>query len=118
MLDRVTKVEALFYLDMINSPGAPNHVSGFFVPKPYYKLLKNLEGEEYKKFLRVYLATKDVLTDREKKVLNCIYGINGTVYNLKDAAKLIGVTPERIRQNKSRGERKIASVLRKEFLMH
>lgn len=111
----VTSDDAIFFMDMVKSSKSPNHVSGFYQTKPYYKILDDPDSDAFKRFIKVYHAEKHVLTEREQTILADLYGITKPRVNLKQAGLLHHVTQERIRQIRQNSERKITSALYKRF---
>jgi DNA-directed RNA polymerase sigma subunit (sigma70/sigma32) len=104
----ISKEDALYFLDMRKS-------EKIRAQKRYYKLLNDLESLEYKKFISVYIANRSLLSDREQLVLDSIYGVNIKPMKLREVAEKVDLTPERIRQILYKGERKIATFLRRSF---
>ncbi|MCZ2845235.1 MAG: sigma factor-like helix-turn-helix DNA-binding protein [Candidatus Bathyarchaeota archaeon] len=79
--------------------------------RKYFEMLKNRETPDYKTFVRVYLANKEALSEREQSILDLRYGVHEEAMTLKKISKVIGVSPERIRQVGTLAERKLSSYL-------
>ena len=110
-ITKLTHNDAIFFLDMINSTRSPNYEPGFYKRKTYYKLLKHQNSDDYRRFISVYKAMRHILTEREQIVLNKVYGTDGEPSNLKSVGAMLNVSPERAKQIRSKGERKIAREL-------
>ena len=83
------------------------------VDKKYFEVLKDRDSEDYKAFIRVYLSNKGALSEREQLILDLRYGVNEEAKTLKEVGKVIGVSPERIRQVVSLAERRLSTFLSK-----
>ncbi|MEQ6376318.1 sigma factor-like helix-turn-helix DNA-binding protein [Bacillaceae bacterium S4-13-56] len=110
--DQITKEDALFYLDMINSKYGPTYKPKRGQSKGYYPLLKEKDSKEYNRFIRVYVYFKHNLKEREQTILNLQYGINSNVLSLGEIGESIGVTSSRVSQLRNRAERRLASIIR------
>ncbi|MFT4416045.1 sigma factor-like helix-turn-helix DNA-binding protein [Fredinandcohnia humi] len=104
----ITREDVLYYLEMRTKEKTHEK-------KRYYKIIKDRESQEYKKFINVYLETKSVLSDREQVIMDSIYGVSGKPMKLKEVGEMIGLTPERIRQLIYKSERKITTALCRKF---
>ncbi|MBM7662246.1 DNA-directed RNA polymerase sigma subunit (sigma70/sigma32) [Bacillus mesophilus] len=104
----ITKEDVLYYLEMRTKEKMHER-------KRYYKIIKEQESQEYKKFINVYQENKSVLSDREQLILDSIYGINGEPMKFREVGEMLNLTPERIKQLIYKGERKITTALRKKY---
>lgn len=107
----ITVKDAVFFLDMIQSPWSPNHKPGFFIQKPYFKLSKEMESIDYKCFLFVYKQLRNILSEREQFILNEIYGVDKERSKFKTVGRALNITQERVRQLCNYAERKLGSEL-------
>lgn len=106
----ISKEDAIFYLDMINSALSPNHVSKFYKRKPVSKLVKERESADYKRFMRIYLVNNHIYTERERAILDEFYGVHKPGENLVVIGKNHGISNERVRQIIAKTDRKISRV--------
>jgi DNA-directed RNA polymerase specialized sigma subunit len=104
----ITKEDVLYFIYMRNSEKMGSS-------KRYYTILQNKDSEEYKRFINVYVKNKYVLPERERIVLDSVYGVNGTPLKLREVADVIKVTPERVRQLVYKSERKLVGFLRVKY---
>ncbi|MFC7322904.1 hypothetical protein [Halobacillus campisalis] len=110
-LSNITKNDAAYYESMVGSGGNTSKKS-LYDRCPFYELLKDRNSEEYKMFIKVYKTMQYILLDREKLVLNKIYGVDCDIKILSKIAKEINVTPERVRQIRYKANVKILRELR------
>jgi hypothetical protein len=111
----LTKEDAIFYLDMINSVFGPNHIAKRGMRSPFYQILSDKNSDYYKRFIRVYKLMRHFLQTREQDILDNTYGVNGEILSLNQMATLFNLSPERIRQLRVKAQRKITMILVKEF---
>lgn len=114
-VETITRDDAIFFMNMVGSPLSPSFVFEFYKKKPYYKILDDRNSNDFLRFIKVYHIKKDLLTDREQKVLIDLYGIDHPRLTFKEASVPHNITPERVRQIRSKAERKIAYDLSKQF---
>ncbi|WML26283.1 hypothetical protein [Neobacillus sp. OS1-33] len=107
----LTKDDAIFFMDMVASVWSPNFVSKLYKAKPYIKILTEKVSDNYKRFIGLYTAMSYLLSERELIILNGIYGVNKERARLKSVAKLLNLSPERVRQIRNEAEKKIAKKL-------
>ncbi|RCW62968.1 hypothetical protein [Saliterribacillus persicus] len=111
----ISKEDAIFYLEMIDSVKSPNFKPGLFRRKPYYILIKDRESINYKRFISVYTALRYVLSDREQFILNRVYGINHEVTPTKNIASSLQITPGRVLTIRNKANVKLAREILKLF---
>ncbi|MCP3027748.1 sigma factor-like helix-turn-helix DNA-binding protein [Halobacillus sp. A5] len=111
-LSMITKNDAAFYRNMIGL-GIKNPQKS--KRSPFYNLLKDCNSEEYMRFIKVYKTMQYVLSEREKLVLNKIYGVDSEIEVMINIAKEINVTRERVRQIRYRANVKILRELNRRF---
>ncbi|MFT4414554.1 sigma factor-like helix-turn-helix DNA-binding protein [Fredinandcohnia humi] len=104
----ITKEDVLYYLEMRTK-------EKIHEKKRYYKIIKERESQEYKKFINVYQENKGVLSDKEQLILDSIYGVSSEPMKYREVGLMLNLTPERIRQLIYKGERKLTSALRKKY---
>lgn len=94
----VTKEEIIYFLDMIDSSHSPNCVPQIGRRRPYWKLLKNRKNnvDEYERFLKVYLFTKDILSEKEQFILDKVYGVDDEIHTETQVAKIMKLSKSRI----------------------
>ncbi|WHY75697.1 sigma factor-like helix-turn-helix DNA-binding protein [Neobacillus sp. WH10] len=109
--NKMTRDDAIFYLDMIGSSRSPNQKHKIGELKPYYKILGERNSDDFRRFIRIYTEMKHLLTDKEQFILNEIYGVNKEREKLKTIGKMLNVGPERIRQIGTKAEYKIARII-------
>lgn len=105
---QISKEDALFYLDMIDSVLSPNFKPRIGQSKPYYPLLKKHDSEGYTTFIKVYQYFRENLEEREKTVLDLQYRINGKALTMNEIGKLFGISSSRVSQLRNKAERCIA----------
>ena len=110
-LKDITRSDAIFFMDMINSVWSPNFEPGFYKLRPYHNLLKERDSEDSKRFVGIYKAIRHTLTEREQTVLNEMYGVYKEKSQLKTVASMLSISPERVRQISRKAENKIAREL-------
>lgn len=110
---KITSDDAIFFMDMAGSFHSPNATPTMHSVKPYYKILDNPNSNEFQRFIKVYNASKHLLSDREQSILDALYGITHPRRTLKEASIPHNISPERVRQIRQDGERKITRVLLK-----
>ncbi|MFD2761298.1 sigma factor-like helix-turn-helix DNA-binding protein [Lentibacillus juripiscarius] len=110
-----TKEDAIFFLDMTNSPISPNHKPVFFKRMPFFQLLSDKESRDYKRFINVYDAMREILSERDRVILDCSYGYQCEPLNLRQIGEKIGVTRERTRQLRYQAQRKVSYRINKSF---
>lgn len=103
----ITRNDAIFFIDMLGYPGSRIDPK-LHRPKPYYKILKESQSDDFLRFMNVYNEAKHILSERERQILDSIYA--KTTY--KEACKPHGITPERVRQIVYKSEKKIVKYLR------
>src|SRR5699024_828838 len=103
----ITRDNVIFYMDMVNSAKSPNFIPKLFKRKQYYKILDEPDSDEFHRFIKIYNKTKHILKDRERQILDDIYGVNKPRLTFKEACKPHGITQERVRQLLHKGELKI-----------
>lgn len=79
--------------------------------KPYTKLLTDRNSDNYRRFIGVYKAMRNVLSDREQMILDEVYGLNKKGTSLKAVAEMLNISPERVRQLRNEAENMIVSQL-------
>ncbi|MEH7118258.1 sigma factor-like helix-turn-helix DNA-binding protein [Neobacillus vireti] len=107
----ITKEDVTFFLDMIGSIKRPNYNIGDL--KPYYKILDQRDSENFKRFIKIYIFSRDFLSDREKVILNEAYGVNEKRLTLKAIGEKLNIGPQRVSQIRAEAERKITLKLSK-----
>lgn len=106
---KFTAEDAVFFLDMIDSIWSSNWKPKMYKQKPYYGLFKDRDSDDYIRFISVYKATRDVLSERMQIVLNEIYGVDKEECSkLKTVGVILNVSPERVRQIIYKAESKLA----------
>lgn len=106
----ISKEEAIFFLDMINSSSSPNFVPQFFKRKPYI-LKANRESTNYEKFIEIYQKCMHVLNEQEQTILNKYYGANEERQTLLPIAQEFKLSKSRIQFLVYMAERKISYLL-------
>lgn len=101
--NKLTKDDAKFFMDMVG--WSPDFI--LYKGKPYTKLLKERNSDDYIRFIGVYKDTRHVLSERELITLNKIYGVIERRSTLKSIAELLDISPERVRQLRDEAEKKI-----------
>lgn len=108
---KFTVEDAVFFLDMIDSAWSPNWEPKMYKQKPYYALFKDKDSDDYKRFLGVYNAMRNELSERDQFVLDEIYGVDRDCAKLKTVAAMLGITPARVSQIIAKGERNLGEKL-------
>lgn len=103
-----TKEDSIFFMDMVGSCLSPNYVPQLPHKKPYNKILKDRNSTEYKRFIHIYKAIRHILSERERIILDEVYGVNGVKSSLRVAGEKINISPERVRQIRNKAENKLA----------
>ncbi|MFD2759857.1 sigma factor-like helix-turn-helix DNA-binding protein [Lentibacillus juripiscarius] len=111
----ITSDDAIFFMDMVNSAKSPNDIRGFYKRKSYYKILDEKDSDEYQRFMRIYNAEKHILKERERQILDDLYGLTKPRMTLKEAGIPHNITQERVRQLRHRAEITIVRNLVKQF---
>ncbi|WP_390216901.1 sigma factor-like helix-turn-helix DNA-binding protein [Halobacillus seohaensis] len=110
----ITKNNAAYYMNMIGF-GKEAPQNSHSNRSPFYDLLKDCNSEEYMRFIKVYKTMQYVLSKREKLVLDKIYGVDSEIEILREIAKEINVTQERVRQIRYKANVKISRELKRIF---
>jgi len=95
--NQITEQNILFYNEMRNSEYGKS--------KRYYELLKDMDSDRYKEFIFVYTSFRECLVEREKYVLDLVYGLNNEIVTLKEIGKRMGLTTSRVAQLRNKAER-------------
>jgi DNA-directed RNA polymerase sigma subunit (sigma70/sigma32) len=103
--------DAIYYMDMVYHVKSPNFVPHFNKERPYIKMLKQKDSEEYKRFIRVYMAVRHLLLEREMSVLDVLYGITRDKATVKTVAEKMCLSSARIAQIRNSAEHKIGRLL-------
>jgi DNA-directed RNA polymerase specialized sigma subunit len=91
----VTKEDARFFMDMVDT--YPNRVRQFNKQKPWRRL--DRDSEDFKRFINIYKATEDVLSEREQLIMQEVYGADKEENStLKAVGEMLGISQERVRQ--------------------
>ncbi|WML56661.1 sigma factor-like helix-turn-helix DNA-binding protein [Neobacillus sp. PS2-9] len=106
----MTKDNAIFFMDMVDSVKSPNFVPVLFKPRPYIKLLQN-KGEDYQRFIGLYAMMKYILSEREVFVLDSIYGINKEKATFEEIGKMLNLSRSRIAHIRNDAEVKLVREL-------
>jgi len=109
----VSYEDAIFYMDMVGSVSSPNFKPKVNRIKPYYEILDNRESKKFQRFVKIYSNQKHILSERERNILDDIYGIFGDRKLMKEVASIHNITPERVRQIIYKSEGKITFNLKK-----
>lgn len=106
----LSKDDAIFFLDMIDSGLSPNHSPEFFKRKPISKFVKNRKSVEYQRFKHIALELIPLIEDeRQLIVLKSRWGFNDKVETLDELAAQLGLKGrETVRTIQKKAERKIA----------
>ncbi len=107
----ITKKDAMFYLQSVNSTYSPSYVPGMNRRKIYYPLLANREYADYKTFIRVYQYFREELQKREITILDNIYRVHGKAHTLKSIGNKLGIDGSYVCRIRSKAERKIANLI-------
>lgn len=113
--EEITNDDVIFFMDMVNSAKSPNFKPKLYRVKPYYKILDDQYSDEFHRFIRIYNKTKHILKERERQILDDIYGVHKPRVTFKEACKPHNITPERIRQILYYAERKMVRSLLNSF---
>ncbi|MFC2947620.1 sigma factor-like helix-turn-helix DNA-binding protein [Virgibacillus sediminis] len=105
--NNLSKDDAIFFMDMVGSVKSPNFETRMNGVKPYYKIIKERDSNKFRRFIRIYIALRHILSEREQVVLNELYGLIKEGSQLKTVGALLNITPERVRQIRNQAERKI-----------
>jgi DNA-directed RNA polymerase sigma subunit (sigma70/sigma32) len=97
-LNKITRDDAIFFMDMIDSSKSPNHVSKKYKVKPFRKLLKDRNSGDYKRFIELYEKMRHILSETEQVVLDEIYGVSKEPSTLLQVSNKLNKSPERARQ--------------------
>lgn len=116
--NNLTKEDSIFFMEMIDSSKSPNFEPKMHQVKPYYKIVNEKDSDDFKRFIKVYNAKRNVLTEREQFILDEIFGVNKNCSKLKPVAEILNISSSRVRQIRNKAERKITSDLFKDFKMH
>ncbi|MGF6950093.1 DNA-directed RNA polymerase sigma subunit (sigma70/sigma32) [Neobacillus sp. B4I6] len=108
---KLTKDDAIFFMDMVGSVRSPNFVPRLHKRKPYYKILNERNSEDYQRFIRLYETMKHILTQREQTILNEMYGLNQERARLTTVGELLNISRDRVRQLRNGAENKIVKEL-------
>ncbi|AIF45114.1 hypothetical protein X953_01665 [Virgibacillus sp. SK37] len=110
---RLERKDIINFLDLIDSQYSPNYKPQIGRMKPYWKLLKkeNMDETEYKSFLYIYSHLKDILSERERFILDSIYGVSGEFLNDTQVAKILNISNSRVGQIRRKAERKLGKKL-------
>lgn len=109
--ENITKDDAIFFMDMVDSVKSPNFKPKLFRPKPYYKILDNRDSDEFQRFINIYNKIKHVLEKREQQILYDIYGVHKPRMTMQEACKPHNISPERVRQIRYKAEMKMVRSL-------
>jgi DNA-directed RNA polymerase specialized sigma subunit len=109
----ITRDEAIYFLDMIDSYKSPNFKPMIGRRKPYYIFLKDRESKEYIRFIEIYKLLKNILSEREYLILDLIYGLNQECAPLHIIGEEFNIVTERVRQIRNKAERRLANELTK-----
>ena len=101
--------DAVFFMDMVGSARSPNDKHEYFQRKPYYKILERRDSVEFVRFSDIYRSLSPVLSERERRILNGLYGVDEERVATKKIAEQWGVTPGRIRQLRNKAEIKLVT---------
>lgn len=97
----ITEQNIVFYHEMRKSE--------YGKPKKYHKLFKERDSDGYRKFILVYTSFRECLVEREKYVLDLVYGLNKEFVTLKEIGKRMGITSSRVAQLRDRAERNLSN---------
>ncbi|WP_198023304.1 sigma factor-like helix-turn-helix DNA-binding protein [Virgibacillus sp. SK37] len=70
-----------------------------------------MDETEYKSFLYIYSHLKDILSERERFILDSIYGVSGEFLNDTQVAKILNISNSRVGQIRRKAERKLGKKL-------
>lgn len=115
MNNSITKDDALFFMHMVSYPKRPNRTSVFNQNNPYYKILDNRDSYEFLQFIKIYNYEKHILKERERQILDALYGVNEPKVTMKQAGLIHHISQERVRQIRQKAEWNIADSLMKQF---
>ncbi|MGG0940493.1 hypothetical protein ABHN11_31285 [Brevibacillus centrosporus] len=109
----LSKEDAIFFLDMIDSTYSPNHVPKLHKQAPLSKLVKDRDSAEYQRFHQIANSLLPLLPrQKEIFVLESRWGLNGEVHTLEHVATQMGLKgKETVRTYQKSAERKIAKQL-------
>jgi DNA-directed RNA polymerase sigma subunit (sigma70/sigma32) len=107
--NKLTRDDAIFFMDMIEYVWGPNFAPKLYKVKPYTKILNDKNSNNFKRFIRLYKSMSHVLSERELIILDEVYGVNKESTSLKKIAELLNISPERVRQLRNGAENKIGS---------
>ncbi|NMD71530.1 hypothetical protein HHO41_14590 [Bacillus sp. DNRA2] len=67
---KLSREDAIFFMDMVASSKSPNYVPKLPKVKPYNKILKDRNSNDFNRFIRLYKAMRYVLAERELIILD------------------------------------------------
>ncbi|MEC2133435.1 hypothetical protein P9G84_31775 [Brevibacillus centrosporus] len=113
----LSKEDAIFFLDVIDSMYSPNHVPKLHKQAPLSKLVKDRDSAEYQRFHQIATSLLPLLPrQKEIFVLESRWGLNGEVHTLEQVATQMGLKgKETVRTYQKSAERKIAKQLNDYF---
>jgi hypothetical protein len=63
--NKLTKEDAIFFKDMVDSVWSTNFAPKLYKVKPYAKIRNNKNSNEFKRFIGLYKAMRRVLSERD-----------------------------------------------------
>lgn len=94
---------------MINSPYAPNYKPKIGQSKAYYQILTKPSSDEYIKFIQIYKFLRNNINERERNLLDFVYGVNCEVVPSPKIGKMMRLSSGRIYQIRNNAERQLAN---------
>jgi len=109
-MENIAREDAIFFWDMLNSPRSPNCKPQLGRTKQYYKILKDTNSNQYKRFIGVYKEVRYLLSERELYILDEVYGFNENkeCRTLKSIGESLNITMQRVRQIRVEAEYKFS----------
>lgn len=109
----ITKKDADFFIEMTSNFDPISGENKYFNRNNYYKILDKRESEDFQRFIRIYNAIKHILKERQRQILDELYGVYKPRMTLKKVGEIHGVRSSRIRRIRVDAERDLKRYVRR-----
>lgn len=111
--EAITKSDVDFFTEMISNFDLISGKSKFFNRNNYYKILDKRESEGFQRFIRIYNAIKHILKERQRQILDDLYGVYKPRITLKKVGEVHSITSSRVRSIRVDAEVKLKRYIRR-----
>lgn len=110
--ETITQSDIVFFTKMTSSFDPITGENKLYNHNNYYKILDKKDSEEFQRFIEIYNKTKHILKERQRQILDDLYGVYKPRLTQKEVSKVHQIGSSRVRKIRVDAEIKLKRYLR------